>query len=216
MDVDVRLLVLDFDGVVIESNDAKTEAFSQVFARFPEHHDAMMAYHHANVSASRFQKFDHLLSERLQRAGDTTLRDDLAADFSRRTLDRLEQVPFVRGAREFLAEMSPRVPLYLASVTPQTDLDDLLRRRGIAAYFRYAYGCPPWNKAEAVRDAMRRENVPAAQTVLVGDSAGDRVAAASAGVRFVARDSGLPFDPPADPIFPDLAAIADFLRPMLP
>jgi beta-phosphoglucomutase-like phosphatase (HAD superfamily) len=52
----LRVLILDFDGVVIESNDVKKEAFQRVFARFPEHAEAMMAFHHAHVSLSRFAK----------------------------------------------------------------------------------------------------------------------------------------------------------------
>jgi beta-phosphoglucomutase-like phosphatase (HAD superfamily) len=40
-------VILDFDGVVLESNAVKTEAFRDVFARFPEHAEAMMDFHRA-------------------------------------------------------------------------------------------------------------------------------------------------------------------------
>ena len=45
----LKILILDFDGVVIESNAVKTDAFDHVFGRFPDHAAAMMAYHHSNV-----------------------------------------------------------------------------------------------------------------------------------------------------------------------
>lgn len=212
----LRVLVLDFDGVIIESNDAKTDAFRDVFSQFPDHREAMMAYHLAHVSSSRFAKFDYLL-ERLGCASDAGLRDELAADFSRRTLERMATVPYVTGAEAFLRKVASRLPVYLASVTPEEDLETILARRGLRAWFRGVYGCPPWTKADAVRDVLRREACAPGEALLVGDSAGDQRAAAETGVEFVARDSGLPFDPSASlAVFRDLVAVADHISGRLP
>lgn len=212
----LHVIVFDFDGVIVESNDVKTDAFRDVFARFPEHLDAMMAFHHANVSASRFVKFDHLIRDRLGRGDDPALRDELAAEYSRRTIDRIVDVPLVPGAREMLEEFSAHVPLYLASVTPQQDLDTILERRDLKRFFRVAYGCPPWTKARAILDAIGRERRAPEEVALVGDSPGDQTAAREAGVEFVARNSGIKFPSPPDSFHADLFAIADSLRPRLP
>jgi len=212
----LRVLVLDFDGVVLESNAVKTDAFCDVFARFPEHCEQMMAYHRAHVSVSRFAKFDHLL-QRLGRSGDAALRAELAAEFSRRTLERMATVSFVPGAEAFLREIAPCLPVYLASVTPAEDLDVILDQRGLRGWFRGVYGCPPWTKPDAVRDVLRREACSPQDAVLLGDSAGDQRAAAETGVEFIARDSGLPFDAPAPSVcFSDLNAVAAHLRDRLP
>lgn len=212
----LRVLVVDFDGVILESNDVKTEAFRDVFGRFPEHREAMMAYHLANLSVSRFVKFDYLL-ERLGHPGDSVLRAELAADFSRCVLERMASVPFVAGAEAFLREVTPRLPVYLASVTPANDLDAILGQRGLRAWFRDVYGCPPWTKAGAVRDVLRREACAPRDALLLGDSAADQRAAAETGVVFVARDSGIPFDDPVpQKLFPDLASVAAHLRDRLP
>lgn len=207
----LRAIVLDFDGVIIESNDAKTAAFREVFGRFPDLADEMMAFHHAHVSASRFVKFDHLLA-RLGRAGDAALRAELAADFSGRTINNLVNVPLVAGAAQFLEELAPRVPLYLASVTPEADLAEILDRRKLRQWFRAVYGCPPWTKPDALRDVMARERCAPAEVVLVGDSAGDQRAAAEAGVEFIGRDSGLPFDTPPELVVKDLENLGATLR----
>jgi phosphoglycolate phosphatase-like HAD superfamily hydrolase len=212
----LRVLVLDFDGVILESNDVKTVVFRDVFARFPEHCEAMMTYHLANFSEPRYVKFDYLL-ERLGHPGDAVLRAELAAEFSRRVLERMTSVPFVAGAEAFLREVTPRLPVYLASVTPAEDLDAILKRRGLRAWFRDVYGCPPWTKPGAVRDVLRRESCAPNDALLLGDSAGDQRTAAETGVGFIARDSGLLFDDPAPPtLFPDLAAVANYLRDRLP
>jgi phosphoglycolate phosphatase-like HAD superfamily hydrolase len=211
----LRVLVLDFDGVILESNEVKTEAFRDMFARFPDHCEAMMAYHHAHISEPRFAKFDHLL-ERLGRSGDATLRAELAAEFSRRTLERMTTVPFVPGAKSFLREITARLPVYLASVTPAEDLETILERRRLRRWFHDVYACPPWTKPGAVRDVLRREACTPQEAMLVGDSAGDQRAAAETGIGFVARDSGLPFDSPKpSAIFPDLAALTVHIRDRL-
>lgn len=199
----LRVLILDFDGVVIESNAVKTLAFQQVFARFPDHADAMMEFHHTHVSASRFEKFDHLLGL-AGRRGDGGLRDELAADFSARVLQVMTAVPLVRGAESFLRSITPRVPTYLASVTPEAELAVILERLGLRRWFRGVYGCPPWTKADAILDVLEREAVKPDEALLIGDSAGDQRAAGMTGVNFLARDSGLSFDSPAPRCFADL------------
>ncbi|MDA0328579.1 MAG: HAD hydrolase-like protein [Gemmatimonadetes bacterium] len=212
----IRAVIFDFDGVLVESNDIKTRAFSALFRPFPEHHDAMMAYHHTHVSASRVVKIDHFVSSCLGRPDDDALRASLEAEFSRLTVDLVSDCPAVAGAEALLSNISGRIPLYLASVTPQADLDSILARRDLRRYFRDGYGCPPWTKPDAVRDVLGREGVLPREAVLIGDSEGDRRAAAEVGVGFIARDSGLPWVEPAPRLHADLNHLADTLLPLLP
>jgi phosphoglycolate phosphatase len=211
----LKILILDFDGVVIESNAVKTDAFDHVFGRFPDHAAAMMAYHHSNVSMGRYGKFDHLLGL-MGRSGDQTLRAELAAEFSRFVAARMMDVPFVAGALRFLAEVTPRLPVYLASVTPIEELTQTLASRDLLRWFRKVYGCPPWTKPDAIRDILAVERVSPANALLVGDSPGDQRAAESTGVRFIARNSGLAFDAPPPLQFADLEEIRIHLNHLIP
>jgi phosphoglycolate phosphatase-like HAD superfamily hydrolase len=211
----LKVLILDFDGVVIDSNAAKKRAFEEVFDRFPEHSTAMMTYHDSHVSVSRFEKFDHLLTL-LGRSGDDKLKAEVADDFSRRVAARLSEVPLVRGAEAFLAQMTKRLPVYLASVTPAEELARTLSGRGLAHWFRGVYGCPPWTKPRAIVDILEREHVTPPDALLIGDSAGDQRAAQATGVEFLAVDSGLSFDEPLPRRFPDLTEIPQYLEERLP
>lgn len=205
-----RVLILDFDGVVIESNEVKTCAFEQVFARFPEHKDEMMGFHHANVSLGRAEKFRHLQAL-THRQGDDRFLADVLGEFSSLVMAEMAKVPFVVGAVDFLATASRKLPLYLASMTPSSELAQILEMRSLRRWFRGVYGCPPWNKVDAIRDIMGIEGITAQEALFIGDSAGDQRAALSTGVPFIARDSGLTFDPPLPLMFKDLGAISDFL-----
>lgn len=207
----LKVLILDFDGVVVESNSIKTRAFEKVFSRFPEHRDAMIAFHDEHVSVSRYAKFDRLAAL-LGRDGDAALTADLAADFSRRVLEEMKTVPMVKGAETLLTMVTGRLPIYLASVTPEPELKHILAERGLAGWFKGVYGCPPWTKLNAVRDVLTREAASPGEALLIGDSAGDQRAASETGVRFLGRNSGLEFDSPPPMAFADLNEIAIYLK----
>jgi phosphoglycolate phosphatase-like HAD superfamily hydrolase len=210
----IGAVIFDFDGVIVESNDVKTAAFGELFSRFPEHAESMMKFHHEHVSASRFAKFDQLL-KLLGREQDLALRDELAREFSRLSIERVVAVPYVRGALDLLQALQGKLPLYLASVTPADDLLRIIERRQLRHYFKGIYGCPPWNKADAVADILKIEGLSPQQVVLVGDSAGDQRAAEQNGVGFVARNSGLPFAAPPLHEFSDLTGIRTFIEERL-
>ena len=65
----VRAVVFDFDGVIIESGDIKTEAFLELFAAYPEHLPAIKRHHldhlapHQPLAAERTRVLD-LLADR--------------------------------------------------------------------------------------------------------------------------------------------------------
>ena len=211
----LRVVILDFDGVVLESNGLKTEVFREVFARYPPHLEAMMEYHLRHQSASRYAKFEHLVHERLGRMGDQELIDSLAAEFSDRIQARMATCPWVPGAQALLERVAPVVPVYLASVTPQEEIDRTVVQRGLSRYFARVYGCPPWDKVRAIQDIIGARGGVSDGVLLVGDSAGDQRAAAAAGIEFVARDSGLPFDEPQPMRYQAMTQIGDLLAPRL-
>lgn len=55
----LKVLILDFDGVVVESVDIKTAAFRELFKDRPCVDD-IIRYHLQNNALSRFIKFKHI------------------------------------------------------------------------------------------------------------------------------------------------------------
>jgi phosphoglycolate phosphatase-like HAD superfamily hydrolase len=206
----IELLILDFDGVVIESNDIKTQAFKKIFSQFPQYKDAMMQFHYENVSAGRIEKFDYLAAL-MGRGTDSKLKAEMADNFSQYVLEGILRVPLVKGAERFLKMVKGQLPLYLASVTPANELNHILEKRGLLHWFDDVYGCPPWTKANAIRDILSRKSILPRNSLLIGDSAGDQRAALETGVQFIARDSGLKFNEIPHLLFSDLNEITDYL-----
>jgi len=122
------------------------------------------------------------------------------------------EVPLVKGAVSFLKVVSQQLPVYLASVTPEEELNQILEARGLSSWFRGVYGCPPWTKPGAIRDVLAKEGVQPDEVILIGDSAGDQQAAEQCGIGFIARDSGLRFPVPPALLFKDLNEIEKYFR----
>lgn len=205
-----KVIIFDFDGVLVESNKIKDQAFEQVFKDFPDYYDMMMAYHQLHISASRVHKFEKLLNV-IGKKGDKALMGSLMKNFSDYSLSLMKKVSFVPGATELLQYLKNK-PVYLASVTPIEDLNLVLEHIGIKPFFIDVYGCPPWTKSGAINDILKKNFITPDQAVLIGDSEGDFQCSKETGVHFIARNSGLPFSEPQEIIFNDLFEVGEFLN----
>ena len=55
-----KVLIFDFDGVLADSNEIKTEAFSELYKSYGEDIVANVVKHHkANGGMTRYEKFKH-------------------------------------------------------------------------------------------------------------------------------------------------------------
>lgn len=185
-----RALLLDFDGVIVESNDIKTRAFAEMFGEYPEHLDAIISYHQRYVGVSRYKKFTWIYQELLKQPVTETLLDTLGARFSQIVFEKVLQAPFVPGALETLASYSSAgVPIFIISGTPHDELLRILETRGLKGYVTQAWGTPT-EKTEAIRLIQSRYGIDTTEMLFVGDGMLDYQAATSEGVAFLARNSG--------------------------
>lgn len=202
----LRAIILDFDGTLIESVGIKDQAFQVLFKDYPEHLDAIMAFHLAHNHTIRFEKFEHIHREILRLPYPAAIARDLAERFSLAVVDGLANCPYVPGAREFLESQRGRTPLYLVSMSPAGELDQVLAARDLVRFFRKVYA-HPWQKAAAVADILTQEGIEPQEVVFVGDTDEDCLAARQAGVLFLGRDSGRPLGAEAGRVFRDMHEI---------
>jgi len=213
--IDIRAIILDFDGVLIESNEAKTQAFADLFALYPGYSQAMMNYHLKNFSTARKKKFEYYVFKLMNRPGDVAMVETMARQFSELVYSRVMACLEVPGAREFLEEFSRKVSLYIASVTPQDELRRIVRSRSLERYFIDIFGDPPVTKTEAIDSVLQREALTPQQVLFIGDSISDYEAAKTGGIHFIGRESGRGFQPQEVCSYPDLFQIRDVLRKSL-
>ena len=66
----LRAIVLDFDGVLAESNEVKEHAFEDLFALYPLYQEDMRNYHREHYSMPREEKFKYYVSNFMGRKND--------------------------------------------------------------------------------------------------------------------------------------------------
>ncbi len=206
-----QAVILDFDGVVVESVGIKDDAFAELFKDFPAYLPAIMKYHQANNATIRYEKFRYIYEEILGLPYTAEVSTRLGLQFSKMVFEKIVNCPFVRGAMEFLEEYRQKSLLYLVSVNPAQELKAILANRKIDHFFSDVYA-HPWGKADAIRDILRRNAYLAKDAVFIGDSPEDFDAAQMAGVDFVGRQAARSWDSRKTVVFNDMNEIVNYLR----
>jgi phosphoglycolate phosphatase-like HAD superfamily hydrolase len=188
----LKAIAFDFDGVILESQDIKTEAFVELFAKFPGQLEEIRKYHLDNAGISRYVKFEHISREILGLPYTETDRERLGAEFSQLVYDRIIACPEVNGARDLLRGLRPRVLRVVASGTPQDELRRIVHERRMTEWFDEVWGTPR-TKTEILRDLLARHALAPGQVLMVGDARSDYQAAQETGLKFLARELGSVF-----------------------
>lgn len=182
----IRAVLFDFDGVILESADIKTEAFRQLFKQdFPNKVDKIVEYHQRNMGVSRYAKFEHIYGKILHLPLSNEKKQELGERFSEFVFHAVLDAPFVNGAKEFISRFFEKYLMFIASGTPTDELMELVSRREIRRYFKGIYGSPP-EKGETVKRVLRNFNLRRQEVALVGDADSDRRAAHDNGIYFIA------------------------------
>jgi phosphoglycolate phosphatase-like HAD superfamily hydrolase len=180
----------DFDGVIKDSVNVKTEAFEQLFRPFGgDIADRVRAHHEANGGLSRFEKIPLYLTW----AGALATPDDVdryCALFGHRVRDAVIHSPWVPGVREYLLEHRARQRFVLITATPQAEIGEIVDAIGLRECFREIHGAPT-PKAAAIASVLSRWSVAPADALVIGDATADRDAAGHCGVPFLLRRTPL-------------------------
>lgn len=189
----IKVIVFDFDGVVVDSVKIKRQAYFDLFKQ---------------------KGMDNIINKVLSRMGNNTRFDILRSIFSELDSNNsnLEQKikkysakyndlvqksikknGLVKGARDVLTTLNRSYSLYINSNTPQQPLEESLKALGITNFFKGTFGVSE-NVGTYVNDKAKINNLSKiinlekaapANIVFIGDSEGDLNAAKAAGCLFI-------------------------------
>lgn len=183
---DPKVLVFDFDGVLLESVDVKDEAYRELFPdTTAKQRQAVYDFHRASPGIHRRVKVERILTEVLNRPADEAIVDSALERIREIVWERLMECPEVTGVRAVL-EAHEHLPKYVVSAAPHEELQELAWARDLARYFRDVLGSPP-GKAELLGWILQQEGVSPGDAIIFGDRLSDLHAAEDAGVYFVGR-----------------------------
>ena len=181
---DYKAIIFDCDGVVLNSNKVKTQAFYDTALQFGEvAAERLVKYHVERGGISRYEKFQWFI--------DSLTKEDLAQSESEPNLERLLMTyasEVHKGLRsceiaEGLAELRNKTKgstWLIVSGGDQAELRELFAERNIAQYFNGGiFGSP--DRKEVIMTRERELGNIESPAVFIGDSQYDYTAVSSVG-----------------------------------
>lgn len=181
-----QAIFFDFDGVIVESADIKTEAFLELFKDHPSIVPAVRTYHLNNMGVSRFRKFEWIYKNLLHKNITEQELTSLGNKFSKIVFDKVVAAPFVPGALELLRDIHAHCTCIIASGTPEEELQQIVHARNLAPYFKEVCGTPR-TKTQIVQELLGKYNLHPETCWFIGDANTDLEAARATGLTFIAR-----------------------------
>lgn len=182
----IRAVIFDFDGVILDSANIKTEAFTDMFKGYGELSNKFVEYHMTNMGISRYKKFRYFYEELLGEDYKEDLDEILGKKFSSLVLNKILHAEPVKGAIEFLTKFQDSLKLFIASGTPQEELEYIMVKRGLLKYFNKVYGSPR-KKEEIIDLILLEQQLKPNEVIFVGDAISDLKAAKYGKLHFYAR-----------------------------
>ena len=170
-------VVLDCDGVILDSNWLKTDAIIHVLEAEPKDCiDNMITYHKANGGISRYKKFRHYFKE-INPNKDWELKAELLiSNFARIVKKRMLKCDYIPGVLDFINDVKKRgLPLFIVSGSDEEELIELFNKRYINSIFSAIYGSPS-NKIENMKKVKTQVGA-LKKGIFFGDSMVDMEAA---------------------------------------
>ncbi|MCK4364504.1 MAG: HAD family hydrolase [Thermoplasmatales archaeon] len=203
-----QAILFDFDGVLAECMNVKTEAFAQLYEPYGENVVKKVVKHHIeNGGISRYVKIKYYHEEYLKQPINEEKVEEIAQKFSDLVVEKVIKSDWVKGAKEFLEKYYKKIDLYVISGTPEEELKKIVKERNMNKYFKAVYGSPI-TKPEHTRNIITEHGYDPEKVLYIGDSLSDCKNAIEAKIPFLGR-----LLPGEEQAFPDtVPAIHDFFE----
>jgi len=181
-----KTLVFDCDGVVLNSNQLKIQAYYDVAIKFGANKSQAQALvdHHVRLGGiSRYPKFEYFLREIMQQAVTEQAMQDLLESFTvevKRLLTDCEISPYLADLRN----NNMYAKWMIISGGDQLELRDIFQQRGIDKLFGGGIFGSPDNKDAILARELEAGNI-VQPALFIGDSRYDHQASTNAGLDFV-------------------------------
>lgn len=217
MTLPCQAVLFDFDGVIVESNAIKLEAFLSLYrGHGPEVDRAIADFYHRNGGLPRGQMLRHFDEVVLGLPRNDERIEEMVRRVGGMVEDAVTACEEIPGALDFIRRHCDRHPLFIASGTPETELRRIVERRGWTPLFAEVAGSPR-HKTIVVADLIDRHGIDATRSVFVGDALTDLEAAQTNGLPFigVVRPGAENVFPAGTHIEPDLTALEGAIATVL-
>ncbi|MDC0553784.1 HAD hydrolase-like protein [Flavobacteriaceae bacterium] len=183
----IKAIIFDYDGVIAESVNVKTEAFAELYKPYgKEVVQKVIKHHEANGGVSRFEKFKIYHKKYLRKDIDQLKIDELSKQFSNLVLQKVIDSPYVTGVYDFISFNYQKYDFHISTGTPTGEIETILKNKSLRKFFNKVYGSPE-KKDLHVKKILKTHGYKKSEVVFIGDALSDRDAARVNEINFIGR-----------------------------
>ena len=182
----VKVIVFDFDGTLIDSNQLKYDAFFKLFPSDDLHKKIVTEVLSEILEESRYVILREIIKRLNTEMNEVELDNNvqvLATKYNVIVVDGAKHCKEKSGAKEVLESLSKRYNLYLNSTTPETSLKDIVKHRKWENYFCDIFGYPN-DKKVVLLNIIKKESINPDELLVVGDGMSDMDSSKRTGCKF--------------------------------
>ena len=169
----LKILVFDFDGTLVPSNELKEQIFFDIFDR--QFHsivaNALVEY----KDASRFEIIKKVLIQTKEFDCDKDL-DQFTNAYSNHLIEKIKKIPIDKDIFQNLDILKKKYHLFLSSHTYENDLLIILKNLKLDIFFEALFGYPQ-KKEITLKNIMNQYAASGSEVVVIGDGESDRISA---------------------------------------
>ena len=183
----LKSFIFDFDGVILDSLDCKTEAFYQMYLPYGKDiAEKVKDYHINNGGVSRFEKFKYWHKNYLNQGISNKKIEELANQFSKIVFDKVLSSNQIKGSFDFIKKYHENYQFFIVTGTPDYEIKKITKELKIDNYFIEVLGSPK-DKFQWCEYLNSIYHLNADETIFIGDALSDFNAAKKFGFHFALR-----------------------------
>jgi phosphoglycolate phosphatase-like HAD superfamily hydrolase len=203
------LYIFDFDGVLTDSVDVKTQAFAEIYRSYgTQVVEQVIAHHAINGGMSRTNKFKYYHKKFLGLQITLDEIEYLSEIFSGLVVEKIIKSDEVEGVSNILEYCKHKNFICtITSATPEDELRKIVELRGWTELFKFVYGSPE-SKVDNIEKTLRVTSLSKSEAIFFGDSINDYIAAKVSNIDFI----GINFSLKKDDDFPRFKDFTELLN----
>lgn len=181
----IDFVILDCDGVILDSNQIKTEAFKKALVDQPKKKVAkFIAFHKKNGGISRKIKFEYFFFEILK-LNNQNLIDKSLKRFKNYLIPKLVSSRYIKGVLRFIKTLKKKnIQIFIVSGSLQPELRKVFRKKKKDSLFTEILGTPN-DKIENINYLKNKYDLNLKKGIFFGDSKADWIAAKRFNLKFI-------------------------------
>jgi len=161
--------IFDCDGVILDSNNIKTNAFFDVVLPYgKDYADTFIEYHKKNGGISRYQKFKYFFDEIVRKHDYQKDLNAILEAYRISVQRKLILSDETEGLRDFISVLPRTARKIVVSGGDQEELREVFQRKRLDRLFDEIFGSPR-DKRDIIREAIQQDKI-LEPVVFIGDS----------------------------------------------